>query len=318
MTDAVARFATYVATLGRGPGRSRALTRAEAADAMRLLLDRAPEPVQIGAFLMLLRYRGEDPTEIAGLVEAAHERMRLPGLHAALDWPSYGAGRTRGTPWFLLAALALGRAGLPVLMHGSNEFSGGQTVVQALQALSLSAAHDATTAAERLRAGGFAYVPIESLSPVFADLLSLRRLLGLRSPLNTVARLLNPANAPASVDGVFHPPYVEVHLAAAALLGRQRLLVLKGGGGEAERNPAKDTAIFLHDAAGGRTERMLPALHTAPPSAPEPDIAAIWHRAAHDAAIEARIVGTIALGLIAADRRDDEAQTIWESRHAGR
>src|SRR5262245_7967655 len=97
------------------------------------------DPHQLGAFLMLLRYRGEDPDWIAGLVAAARAAAGLgaaAGWPAAdLDWPSYGAGRTRGCPWFLLAALALARAGHRVLMHGSNEFSGGITVAAALAAL---------------------------------------------------------------------------------------------------------------------------------------------------------------------------------------
>ena len=44
-----------------------------------------------------------------------------------------------------------------------------------------------------------------------------RALLGLRSPINTVARLLNPMDAPASVDGVFHPPYIALHLKAVTM-----------------------------------------------------------------------------------------------------
>src|SRR5438128_11805755 len=103
-------FAPYVRTLGRGPGRSRSLTREEARAALGMVLRGEVDPHQVGAFLMLLRYRGEDPDEIAGLVEAA--RAALPVVTAEppavdLDWPSYGAGRTRGAPWFLLAALAL-------------------------------------------------------------------------------------------------------------------------------------------------------------------------------------------------------------------
>src|SRR4051794_30576218 len=117
-------FAAYVRILGRGPGRSRSLTREETHDALGTVLRGEADPHQVGAFLMLLRYRGEDPAEMAGLVEAAREAMgagRPPGCpEVALDWPSYGAGRTRGEPWFLLAALALAHAGFPVLMHGSN------------------------------------------------------------------------------------------------------------------------------------------------------------------------------------------------------
>ena len=319
MTEAEERFATYVATLGRGPGRSRALTRAEAADAMRLLLAGQVQPVQIGAFLMLLRYRGEDAAEIAGLVDGARVTMcwsgLVPSLAPDLDWPSYGAGRSRGAPWFLLAARALGQAGVTVLMHGSNAFSAGQSVPAALTALGLRPAETPAAAAADLAAAGFAYVPITCLSPAFAAMLGLRRLLGLRSPMNTVARLLNPGDAPAGVDGVFHPPYIALHAAAADLLGRPRLLVLKGGGGEAERNPAKPNVALLAVRGEDRAEITLPALTQAPPPNPEPDIGAIWHGTTRDPAIEARIVGTIALGLRAAGKGGDtEAATLWEGR----
>ncbi len=310
----IARFAGYVATLGRGPGRSRALTRAEAEDAMRLLLAGAADPMQLGAFLMLLRYRGEDPEEIAGMVRGAREATRIDGAAADLDWPSYGAGRTRGAPWFLLAALALAQSGVRVLMHGTNEFSGGMTVEAGLAALGIAPARSAEAARRALDGSGFAYVPIAALSAAFAGLLGVRRLLGLRSPVNTVARLLDPGGARAGVDGVFHPPYIETHLAVAERLERPRLLVLKGGGGEAERNPRKPVTVYLWVAGEGRSARSLPALWEAE-TLQEPDFAALWRGEVMQPETEARIVATIALGLIALGVGGDEkAWEVWRGR----
>jgi anthranilate phosphoribosyltransferase len=120
MTSEFDRFAKFVATLGRGPGRSRALSREEAREAFGMVLRREADPHQVGAFLMLLRFRGEDAGEIGGMVEAARETISWQGTRVDLDWPSYGAGRTRGAPWFLLSAMALARAGATVVMHGSN------------------------------------------------------------------------------------------------------------------------------------------------------------------------------------------------------
>lgn len=312
--DPAARFAPYVATLGRGPGRSRALTRAEAADAMGMLLEGTPDPMQVGAFLMLLRYRGEDSHEIAGLVEAARAACALPDLRVDLDWPSYGAGRTRGAPWFLLAALALARSGVRVLMHGSNEFSGGMSVPEALERLGIPPAADADAARAALGRDLFAYLPVQALCPRLAELLRLRRLFGLRSPVNTVARLLDPAGAAAAVDGVFHPPYIETHLAVAELLNRPRLLVLKGGGGEAERNPVRPVAAHLYVRGEGRRVLALPALTDAAETS-EPDIGGVWRGEVASAGIEARVVATIALGLLALGRgADEEAAAIWRGR----
>lgn len=310
-------FAPYVATLGRGPGKSRALTRAEARAAFGMVLAGEVDPHQLGAFLMLLRYRGEDADEITGIVEAIQDATP-PVPPATLDWPSYGSGRTRDLPWFLLSALALGRSGERVLMHGTNEFGQALAVADALQAIGRAAARTADEAATLLDADGFAYLPAEILCAPAANLLGLRRLFGLRSPVNTAVRLLDPARAPGGVDGVFHPAYLDVHLGVAERLGRPRLLVLKGGGGEAERVPAKPGVAYLWDAASGRAEIPLPVSPV--PLPPEPDgtpalFRAVWDGGDTHPRILATVLATIALGLIARGRDPDDAARVWSARH---
>ncbi len=333
MDDPVTRFAATIATLGRGPGRSRPLSRAEAREAFGLVLSGQVHPAQLGAFLMLLRYRGEDAEEITGLVEAARDSLGLgdaaqPGRlgRVDLDWPSYGAGRTRGAPWFLLSALALAQTGVKVLMHGTNAFSGGIPVHATLSVLGLRPCRDAAMVAAELERCNFAYWPAESMAPQIDALLAMRRLFGLRSPVNTVARLIDPGCAGVSVDGVFHPAYIAVHLAVAERLGRRSLVVVKGGGGEAERPPAKPVAAHLWR-ANGRSEFRLPALGAAGEQAAADtpaDVARLWHDEAGFPAVgEQTVIGTIALALLAlqdspdpvlADRR---AAAIWHERRPG-
>lgn len=325
------QFAGFIATLGRGPGRSRALTREEARIAFGMVLRGDADPHQVGAFLMLLRLRGEDAEEITGMVEAARADMAQEGaalgwneLGVALDWPSYGAGRTRGAPWFLLSALALARSGVTILMHGSNDFSSGIAVEDGLAAIEMRQAADMTSAAAALRANRFAYLPLRGLAPAMQRLLDMRRLFGLRSPVNTAARLLNPADAPFGVDGVFHPPYIDVHLGVAERMGRRRLLVLKGGGGEAERVPLKPAAAAVWDREAGRQELALPAvegLRPHPPAADTPaGLAKVWSGEATPETPLATIRATIALALLAMGRADDpasamgDAATIWAQR----
>jgi anthranilate phosphoribosyltransferase len=279
-----------------------------------MVLRHEADPHQIGAFLMLLRFRGEDVGEITGMVEAAREAIGWCGSRIDLDWPSYGAGRTRGAPWFLLSALALARAGATVLMHGSNEYSAGISVEAGLQAVAADV-------------DGFTYVPLASLSTAMNDLLQMRRLFGLRSPVNTVARLLNPGDAPAGVDGVFHPPYLAVHLGVAELLARQRLFVLKGGGGEAERVPLKPASGFLWDKIQGRSEIALPAWQGLSPLTPASDtpelLAAVWRNQVAPATAVATVIATIALALLAlgwattAEAAERDAERIWRDRLPG-
>lgn len=315
------RFAQYVRTLGRGPGKSRNLTRDEAREALGMILAGEADPHQVGAFMMLLRYRGEDPDEMAGLVDAARASMGAGAPEGCrgvdLDWPSYGAGRSRGEPWFLLSALALGRAGYRVLMHGSNEFSRGTAVADGLQALGMRPAADRADAVRLLDATGFAYLPLEALSPALNRLLRLRSLLGLRSPLNTAARLLNPFDARAGVDGVFHPAYIALHLATAERLGRERLVVVKGGGGEAERSAVKAVAAHWYDRAGGSGELgLVPAGVPAGAGACEAALAEVWLGAPGAGA--AMALATVGLALLAlgagAGGLDALAARVWNGR----
>ncbi len=281
-----------------------------------MVLRQEADPHQVGAFLMLLRFRGEDAAEITGMVEAARDSIGSiqQGSHVDLDWPSYGAGRTRGAPWFLLSVLALARAGASVLMHGSNEYSAGISVEAGLHALGLN-----TTGIH-----GFKYLPLATLSLALDDLLRMRRLFGLRSPVNTVARLLNPGDATAGVDGVFHPPYLAVHLGVARLLARPRLFVLKGGGGEAERVPLKPATGWLWTENLGETEIALPARQDLTPSTPTADspalFASVWRGEVAPPTAVATVTATIGLGLLAlgwattVDQAERDAERIWRDR----
>ena len=293
-------FAPFVRILGRGPGKSRSLTRDEARMALGMVLRGEATREQIGAMLMLLRYRGEAHDEMAGLVEAARLHAGLPWRFTQgvdLDWPSYADGRTRGLPWYLLSALLLAGAGLRVLMHGPLAGPGRQALVQSMQALGIVPSRTPEHAELALATSGFAFVPLETLNPQLAGLLALRGVLGLRSPLNTVCRLLDPVGACASVDGVFHPAYIDLHLGAGTLLGR-RVSVLKGGGGEAEWSGLK--ALTVYSADGEQLWEPL-ASGVKVSSTSVAGLVALWRGKSTDPGAEAAIIGTTAIALRALD-----------------
>ena len=319
-------LAQYVRILGRGPGRSRALTRDEARDAMRLVLSGDAEPEAVGALLMLMRFRGEEAAEVAGFVEAARARL-LPwaAVGASVDWPSYAAGRTRGHPYFLLAAKLVAQAGHPVLLHGWNSHQQGVASVRnALCGIDIPVCRDGAQAGEMLERHGIAYARLEDIDPALLDVLRLREKLGLRSIVNTVLRLLNPAAARVSVQGVFHPPYRTLQSDVGALLGQPAQAIIKGGGGEFERHPAKPvTAYLLRD--GAQTETVAAPfidatrrLHEDPAGMPSVD--ALWHGERTDPFAEAIVIGTAALALTVIDPATDlvkaqaDAARLWATR----
>ncbi|MEJ2591626.1 MAG: glycosyl transferase family protein [Candidatus Thiodiazotropha sp.] len=244
-------FARFIQILGKGRNGMRALTQEEAYEAMQMIACYDVEPEQIGAFLMLMRVKEETPEEVAGFVRALRESLPLRDFEVrpAIDWAAY-AGKKRQLPWFLLAALVVAGRGYPVFMHGMSLDDDRIYVPEALDALDLEASGSMQAAVNRLQSNAFAYLPISKFSALTAQLIATRQLLGVRPPLNTVARMLNPLAAPLCLMGVFHPNFAAIHRQAAQLLEQPAALICKGEGGEFERIP--DRAVELNGVSAGR------------------------------------------------------------------
>jgi anthranilate phosphoribosyltransferase len=283
-------------------------------------------PEQLGAFLMLLRMKEESPEEIAGFVLAARAAMALPSPlpKVDLDWSSY-AGKRRQLPWYVLAALVLARNGVRVFMHGADGHTEGRVYTrEVLGRLGVRVAWSFEEAAAHLSQRGFAYMPLEGISPILANLFGLRSILGLRSPVHTLSRMLNPFSAPAMLQGVFHPGYMELHQKAALLLEQPRMAVFRGEGGEIERRPNKPCEVLtVHDGAAG--EERWPALIPEPRQTPEVDMSldrlvAVLRGQASDDYGEAAVTGTIAIALKmlgkaeTMEEADEKARAMWRGR----
>ena len=323
-------FARFINILGRGKTLTRSLTIEEAEEAMAMILNGETLPEQLGAFLMLLRVKEESPAEIAGFVRAARATMPPPAgaPHVDLDWSSY-AGKGRQLPWFILSALILARNGWRIFMHGAEAHTEGRVYTgAALEALGIPVSASLEDAADRLSKENFAYLPIDSLSPAIADMLELRPILGLRSPVHTFARMLNPFAAPAMLQGVFHPGYMRIHRDAGLILGQPRLAVFRGEGGEIERRPNKPCEVMMAIDGQAVDERWPPKIDE-PRQAPDESmrlsrLAALWRGAIDDEYGEAAVVGTLAIALrtlgVAQDAADAEAQAraLWSARERNR
>ena len=140
-------------------------------------------------------------------------------------------------------------------MHGLEGHTAGRLYArEAIARLGLPIAGGFDEAAANLEARNFVYLPLDAFCPRLAELFALRAILGLRSPVHTLARLVNPFDAPASIQSVFHPGYMAIHRDAALRLGDARMTVFRGEGGEAERRPNKPCeTLTVADGAAGET-----------------------------------------------------------------
>ncbi len=329
MIQAPHPFARFIQILGRGKTLTRSLTMEEAQDAMTMILAGDVLPEQLGAFLMLLRVKEETPEEIAGFVRGARALMPLPRPlpEVDLDWSSY-AGKRRQLPWFTLAAIVLARNGVRIFMHGTEGHTAGRVYTrEVFSRLGFPIAKSFEEAASHLGQHNFAYLPLEHFSPGLARIIGLRPILGLRSPVHTLSRMLNPFAAPVMLQGIFHPSYMAIHQRAALLLDQPHLAVFRGEGGEIERRPNKPCEVLtVHK--GEIAEERWPALLPEPRQAPEESmdlsrLVEVWRGDSAGEYGEAAITGTLAIALKALGKAasQEEAQTLakdlWDSRDRG-
>lgn len=316
-------FAPFIRILGKGKKGTRSLTREESAQAMTMILQREVMPEQLGAFLMLMRVKEESAEELTGFADAVRAQIQAPDIRVDIDWATY-AGKRRRHPWYVLAALALANAGERVFMHGTQGHTPGRLYAQqVLEALDAPIAVSWQDVQQQLDQHHFSYLSLESMSDVLGELIELKPILGLRSPVHTLCRMLNPLHACCSIDGVFHPPYGPKHQQTAQLLGTQRNLTLKGDGGEAEARPDSESwALWALD--GELSEQQWPRLVekrvVRDDNMSLDTLVDVWrgHRE-HDYGTPA-IISTIALNLKLLGKGDDpqqlfeEAQQIWLAR----
>ena len=323
-------FAQYVRILGKGRKGSRSFTYDEALAAMGMILNGQAEDVQLGAFMMLLRVKEESPEELAGFTQATKNFIAkdIPQtIKADLDWSSY-AGKRRQLPWYLLAAFALADNGYKVFMHGADGHTAGRIYTrQALAELNVKTATSWQQVEQNLKDQNFSFMGMETLCPQLQNIIDLRSTFGLRSPVHSFARLLNPLDCQFVSQGVFHPGYGPSHQKSAELLGYSRLSIIKGEGGECECNP--DAIFKMHHCFEGKLiEEEWPPIfsrrHVKPKILELKDLKALWVNELDNEYAQSAVLGTLAyaarlIGLF--DNYDDcmhQAKTWWDNRNLAR
>ena len=232
----------YLKEIGRGKQGARPLAREQAADLFGQILDGQVSDLEVGAFCIAMRVKGETADEMCGFLDATAARLQRVGSASGkpvVVLPSYNGARRLPVLTPLLAGL-VARRGLPVLIHGTATESSRVFVRDVLHAMEIQAADSAPV----LQDGQVAFVPTEVLSPGLKRLLDARRLIGLRNSAHSLVKLMNPCSGPAVIVGSYTHPEYAVSMAAVFEKMRATALLLRGTEGEvvadARRLPQMD------------------------------------------------------------------------------
>ena len=248
-------FQDILAKIAKGQRTSKDLTWDESKKAVKALVEGEATPVQVGAFLIAMRYKTESVTELAALTAAVRQYVPpipAPKGAALVDVPSY-AGKQDTFHALVAASIVAASAGATVLMHGYDGIPGRPGGAGVLKALGIPIDLSAEAVGEALRHKGFAYLDIGLYHPPIYRLLEMRQELGVRNIFHPVARLLNPARAAAQVVGLSHPPHFEKTAEALRMLGCPRGFIVRGVEGDPELSLSAVTRILEL-----RNERITP------------------------------------------------------------
>jgi anthranilate phosphoribosyltransferase len=228
----------YIKEIGRGKDGARPLTREQAADLFGQVLDGSVTDLEMGAFCVAMRIKGETDQEMAGFLDATYARMqRVPSAQAqspTIVIPTYNGARKLPvlTP---LLALLLAREGLPVLIHGTATESSRVFTSKVLEALDIPA----QSAMTEIAPGAVRFYPTALLCPGLQRLLEVRRVLKLRNPAHSLVKLMNPCTGKGLlVTSYTHPEYA-VSMAATLQLLNANALLIRGTEGEAVADPRR-------------------------------------------------------------------------------
>jgi len=233
----------------------RDLTTDEAAAVLLEVMRGDASEIEIAAFLIGLRAKGETVDELAGLARTMRE-LATPvdaGRDDLLDTAGTGGGR----PTFNVsttAALIAAAAGCPVAKHGNRSatgLSGSADVLEALGAR-IDLGPDGVAACIRDVGFGFMFAPAHHQATRFV--IPVRKELAVRTIFNFLGPLTNPAGATRQLIGVSDDRYLDVMAGALARLGAQRALVVSSRDGLDEMSTSASTQV-VEVSGEGHVER---------------------------------------------------------------
>ena len=223
------------------------LDQTQTQEVFELIMTGEATPAQIGAFLAAIRVKGETPEEIAGAAQV----MRALSTKVEVSHPNLvdtcGTGGS-GTKLFNIstaAAFVTAAAGAKVAKHGNRKmtsFCGSADVLEAAGVnLELSPEQIATCVMDV--GVGFMFAPAHHSAMRFAG--PVRQEIGVRTMMNVLGPMTNPAGAKRQVIGVFSAGWQRKMAEVLKLLGSDHAMIVHSEGLDEIRLDAPTRVVEL-------------------------------------------------------------------------
>ncbi|HEX6851554.1 MAG TPA: anthranilate phosphoribosyltransferase [Candidatus Polarisedimenticolaceae bacterium] len=221
------------------------LTREEASAAMGEVVEGRATPVQIGAFLVALRMKGETVDEIVGCAEAIRSRA----LRVRCDDPraldTCGTGGDGAGTFNVSTAVAFVAAacGATVAKHGNHGVSSACGSADVLEASGFDLGAPTARVERSLAEHRVAFLYAPAYHPAVRHAAAPRREIGVRTVFNAIGPMANPAGVKRQVLGIYDGRLLEPVARALGELGSEHVLVVHGLDGLDEISCAAPTDV---------------------------------------------------------------------------
>jgi anthranilate phosphoribosyltransferase len=222
----------------------RDLSQDEAADVLGEVMSGRASEIQIAAFLIALRTKGETVQEIAGLAQAMRAfatPVRIP-RDDLLDTAGTGGGQRTFNVSTTAAVIAAG-AGCAVAKHGNRSATGLSGSADLLEALGARIDLTPEAVATCIAEVGFGFMFAPSHHQATRYVIPVRRELAVRTIFNFLGPLTNPAGARRQLIGVSDPAYLDTMAGALARLGTEHALLVSSEDGLDELSISAPTRV---------------------------------------------------------------------------
>lgn len=224
----------------------------EAAGFFTALIEESAQPAQIAGCLIALRAKGETPAELAGMADVMRKRaLRITSRAKSLvDTSGTGASRAKTFNVSTAAAFVAAGAGATVAKHTNRGVTTKNGSADVLEKLGIKISGEPELAQASLSGTGLAFLFAPKFHPALRRVGDVKRNLGIRTTLNLLGVLGNPARAQRQVVGVWHPSLVKPIAQALGILGAQHAWVVHGTDGLDELTI--NGATYVAEVANGK------------------------------------------------------------------
>lgn len=232
----------------------------EASEFFRALTDANANSAQIAGALVALTAKGETFAELAGMARVMREQaVKISSRQKNfIDISGTGSSPAKTFNVSTAAALVAAGAGLVVAKHANRAVMSKTGSADVLGKLGVKVSGEPEVAQVCLSGAGICFMFAPKFHPTLRRVGDVRRNLGIRSCLNLLGVLANPANAPKQLVGVWHPSLIEPMAQALALLGTQNAWVVHGSDGLDEMTLTGKTFVAEVSGKKIRTFKISP------------------------------------------------------------